>query len=308
MQEADWYLDTAIILFSKIENLDVNYFNDINNIALSNYNFGEYRKLFKLSEILIRMAFITKDITKIVAAKKFNFYASYKENPIGNYDSQIKELMDLEEMAYKKDSISKITSYNDWGSFYTQLNDTFNAIRIYKKAIQLASLFSAKDSMELNFNFKIAKLRLEKGNVLIAAKWLENETYRIEKKQAYNELEKEILESYLLYLDETKDTVKAAQHCQYWLNLYANKDVLKDVYWTIKRGDSYSKINDLNRREYFYKVSESKLLKKYDANHMELVLTYAKLGNIYYQKNQYERALPYFKKLIDIEEERCFEK
>jgi CHAT domain-containing protein/ankyrin repeat protein len=301
-EEANWFLDTAISRFNSVKKLEPNYFGDVNSILNTYYNFMEFKMVLKLNPILIKMALLKNDTSFLLNALRSRFLALYYDDQIENSLETLNEILVLQNTVYKNSPINKLPFFIETGQFYAQIKDTAKAIEFYTMAIELASTKPNKDSIKLAMNYRIAMLRMDYGKKEFASTWLENEAMNIEKKKTYNVLEKEILQENINQLINSGNSIIAIDRCKFWTDLFTDRDFNKFVEWRIKTGDVYGKKDDFVNAELIYKSVEAALLKKYTENDQALVLIHAKLGNIYFRNNQYALALPYFKKVIEVEE------
>jgi CHAT domain-containing protein/ankyrin repeat protein len=301
-EPADHYLDTAIKAFNSITDLDAGFINQINTVEIAYYNFGEYKKALKLNDIRCKMAYLTQNAATVLLTEKNRFYILFKDGQIEASKKQMLKLLDLEKQINKNDPKAQITFLKESCFFYSEIGDTFNAIKNFKQVIELANLLKNKDSVQLDANFKIALIREKVGNISKALNWFVPEVEKIKLQGKYGLLEKRILDNYFEVLLRNNKKPEAIALCNYWIERFQNVNLAEESSWRIDLGDIYNQTKDYKSAESNYKIVEKLRLKHFNENSPEMVLIHAKLGSNYYSAKQYDLAIPYFKKVIETEE------
>ena len=298
---ANHYLDTSLMIYATIKQMAAGYYNEINTAQIDFYNRGDYIRCLQLNKVMMDIAVAEGDSIRYVKAKKNAFYAAYKDGQLDYALHSLQEILIMEQRFYKERPEEQIPFFKDLGYFYTELKDSAKAIEYYRKVLIFSTGLPQKDSIQLQANYKISQLsRADKAGI-----WLAKEVARIEAKKVFNQLEEQILEDYIKYLGDKGETDKALNHCEIWVDQFTNNNILKQSEWVIKQGDIFNRRKEYARAEPYYRGAEKLLLTKYSANSKEMVLVYAKLGNNNYLSKKYDIAIPYMKKVIEVEEQNA---
>lgn len=300
--EAERFLDTAIVLFANVKQPDAGFFNDIHNLQITTYNFTEFPIALKLNNILMRMASSTNDTAYIINANKVRMYILFKMNQIAEAGKQLDLVLKLESVYYKKTPVSRVGFLLESAAFFTQLNDTVNAIKQYQNLHSFANALPNRDSVQLLANYKIYGFKAHGKTYQEALKWFATVAENAKIRGSYNTLEKKILDDYVQLLGYNGQTQLAFDYARFWANTLKASNYSESVLWQIKSGDVYYWIKDYKTAQTYYKATEAALLKKYDVDAPEMVLIHVKLAVNYYGDRQYDQAIPYFKKIIQTEE------